>query len=139
MTPSRFLTALLSCPAAGLTVQAQRPPAKPAILDKAMPENVEDLRAIEKQVEKVLEKLIPATVCVRFANSSGSGVIVSAEGHVLTAGHVSGAANRDVILILHDGKVKGKTLGGNHGIDSGMVQIPTRATGRSWRWASRRS
>ncbi len=52
------------------------------------------------------------------------GVIVSKDGYVLTAGHVSGPANRDVAVVFPDGKtVKGKTLGGNHGIDSGMIKI----------------
>jgi serine protease Do len=65
-----------------------------------------------------------ATVGVRIGNSSGSGVIVSEDGYVLTAGHVSGEPGLDVVFILHDGReVKGKTLGANHGIDSGMMKI----------------
>jgi serine protease Do len=97
---------------------------KPAVLDKPAPENVDDLKAIQKQVKEVLEKVVPATVGVRIGNSSGSGVIVTKDGYVLTAGHVSGAANRDVTVIFADGKtVKGKTLGGNHGVDSGLIKI----------------
>jgi serine protease Do len=63
-------------------------------------------------------------VGVRIGGSSGSGVIINKEGYVLTAGHVSGKADRDVTLILHNGKtVKGKTLGSNAGIDSGLIKI----------------
>jgi serine protease Do len=49
---------------------------------------------------------------------------VSKEGHVLTAGHVSGTAGREVTLLLPDGrKLKGKTLGIQLGLDSGLIQI----------------
>jgi serine protease Do len=56
--------------------------------------------------------------------NQGSGVIITEEGLVLTAGHVSGDSDRDVLITLSDGrKIKGKTLGGNRDIDSGMIQI----------------
>jgi serine protease Do len=91
---------------------------------KAIPENVEDLKALQKKVRAVLEKVIPATVGVRSGMASGSAVIVKADGHVLTAGHVSGRPDREVTLILQDGKkLKAKTLGANQGIDSGMIKI----------------
>src|SRR5205809_1086564 len=67
---------------------------------------------------------MPAVVSVRVGQSFGSGVIVSPDGYILTAGHVSGTADRDVVVYLHNGETaKGKTLGGNHGIDSGMIKI----------------
>src|SRR5262249_59962397 len=96
----------------------------PAVLDKVAPENIEELKAIQLQVRKVLEKAIPCTVGVRIGSAQGSGVIVSKDGYVLTAGHVSGEPGRDVVLVLHDGKtVKGKSLGANRIIDSGMIKI----------------
>jgi serine protease Do len=55
---------------------------------------------------------------------AGSGVIVSEDGLVLTAAHVSGDPGKDCILILPDGKrVKGKTLGTDDKLDSGMIKI----------------
>jgi serine protease Do len=96
----------------------------PAAVEKIAPESIEDLRAIQEQVKKVLDKVIPCTVGVVVGNSSGSGVIINSEGYVLTAGHVSGKPDQDCFLILPDGKrVKGKTLGQNKGIDSGMIKI----------------
>jgi serine protease Do len=63
-------------------------------------------------------------VCLRIGNSQGSGVIIDLDGHILTAGHVSGEANRDAVILLADGRrLKGKTLGANNGIDSGLVRI----------------
>src|SRR5262249_14041979 len=85
---------------------------------------IEDLKKIQGQVNKVLPKAIAATVGLRVGAAQGSGVIVSKDGYVLTAGHVSGKNDRDVTVILADGKrVKGKTLGANNGIDSGMIKI----------------
>lgn len=97
---------------------------RPLALDKKMPESVQDLRVIQERVKKVVAKVTPATVGIIIGHNAGSGVIVSKDGYVLTAGHVSGKPNRDVTVILADGRrVKGKTLGSNASIDSGMIQI----------------
>jgi len=96
----------------------------PKVFSKSAPDSVQDLKEIQDHVQKLAKKVMPAVVGVRIGGSSGSGVIVNKEGMVLTAGHVSGAPNRDCQLIMPDGKtLKGKTLGANKGIDSGMIQI----------------
>ncbi len=96
----------------------------PPAVEKIAPESIADLKAIQDQVKKVLEKVIPCTVGIQIGGSSGSGVIVNAEGFILTAGHVSGKPGQACTIILPDGKrVKGKSLGQNRGIDSGMIQI----------------
>lgn len=98
----------------------------PAILENANPRTLDELKEIQEQTRKVLQKVIPATVGLQVGGASGSGVIISEDGYVLTAGHVSGRPDQDVTIILHDGKrVKGKSLGQNKGIDSGMVKITT--------------
>jgi serine protease Do len=95
-----------------------------SVLQKLDPENKDDLKAIQEQVRKILPKAIAATVGIRSGNASGSGVIISKDGYVLTAGHVSAQPNRDVTVIMPDGKtLKAKTLGGDHGIDSGLIKI----------------
>ncbi len=92
--------------------------------DKPAPENLDDLRAIEKQVADVVAKVQKCTVGIRVGGAQGSGVIVSKDGLILTAGHVSGKPDREVQIVFPDGKtVKAKTLGNNAGIDSGMVKI----------------
>jgi serine protease Do len=88
------------------------------------PKTIEELRDIQKQVRGVLEKVSPAVVGLRIGTNSGSGIIVTKDGYVLTAGHVSGQPGRDVAIIFPNGKVvKGITLGAHRGIDSGMVKI----------------
>src|SRR5205085_3383575 len=89
-----------------------------------VPESIEELKALQAAVKKVVEKSTPCTVGVMIGMGAGSGVIVSEDGLVLTAAHVSGEPNKDCTIILPDGtRVKGKTLGTNDKVDSGMIQI----------------
>jgi serine protease Do len=99
----------------------------PAALEKKAPIGVADLKAIQEATKRVLKKCIPATVGLRIGPSAGSGVIVSEDGIILTAGHVSGTPGQDCEVFLSNGKtVKGKTLGRNSRIDSGMIKITTK-------------
>jgi len=118
---SRFVLALLL----GLTLLSSvHAESRPLALDKRLPETVQDLRDIQERVKKVVVKVTPCTVGIIIGHNAGSGVIVSKDGLVLTAGHVSGKADRKVTVILADGRrVKGKTLGANVAIDSGMIRI----------------
>jgi serine protease Do len=116
--------ALLGLAAVGNSGRVRAEEPTKAAAEKPAPENVDDLRAIEKQVAAVVAKVQAATVGVRIGSSQGSGVIVTKDGYVLTAGHVSGKPDREVALIFPDGKtVKGKTLGYNPTIDSGLIKI----------------
>lgn len=104
---------------------------KTALNDQVVPESVEDLKALQEQVKKVVAKCRSATVGIFVGNSAGSGVLIKKEDgfYVLTAGHVSGNADRDCQLVLPTGKrVKGKTLGANNGIDSGLIKVMDKAS-----------
>src|SRR5262245_40830675 len=104
-------------------------PAPPPAVTKTLPESIEDLKAFQKQVREVIDKVIPCTVCLQVGGASGSGVIVSEDGLILTAGHVSGEPGRKIKIILHDGRrVDGITLGRWSQIDSGMAQITSDGT-----------
>ncbi len=95
-----------------------------AIEKNATPASIDELRAMEEHTQKVLQKVIPAVVGVRVGQGQGSGVIVSEEGFILTAGHVSGKPGQFAEIVLSDGtKLRAKTLGQDKGIDSGMVKI----------------
>lgn len=105
-------------------------PTVPTSVTKTQPESVDDLKSFQKHVRDVIDKVIPTTVCLQVGMSSGSGVIVSKDGLVLTAGHVSGEPGKKITIIMHDGeKVDGITLGMDPGIDSGLVKITGKLKG----------
>ena len=103
---------------------APQQPAPQQPLEQRAPRSLEDVKALEERVQKVIAKVLPATVGVRIGNSAGSGVIVSEDGLVMTAGHVVGKPGQDVTFFFHDGKTaKGKTLGMFVTADAGMMKI----------------
>ena len=91
---------------------------------RVAPVSKAELRILEERLRRVAAAVLPCTVGVEVGGGSGSGVIVSEDGFVLTAGHVSGTPGRKVMIVLQDGRrVPGKTLGANQGIDSGLIKI----------------
>lgn len=96
----------------------------PDSLRKPLPENLQDLLAIQKRVQSVVSTVTKATVNVRVGGGQGSGVIVSKDGYVLTAAHVSGEPGKPVTIVFPDGKsVAARSLGLNHASDAGLVKI----------------
>ena len=92
--------------------------------DKITPSGIDDLLAIQKKVLAIRDKIRVATVAVKMGRGAGSGVIVSKEGLVLTAGHVSGKPGQKFKVILSDGReFDGVALGNSKKTDSGMIQI----------------
>jgi serine protease Do len=95
-----------------------------AVLKKKYPESVADLRAIQDQVQAVTAIGRAATVGIDIGGAAGSGVVVSADGLVLTAGHVVTEPNLPVTFLFADGRrAWGVTLGLNRVLDSGMMRI----------------
>ncbi len=88
------------------------------------PKNPQELLALEAQVKQVVAKALPCVVGIRIGTEQGSGVLVSEDGLVMTAGHVAGKANQEAVILFHDGKTgKGKTLGVFRSGDAGLVKI----------------
>lgn len=86
---------------------------------------VADLVNLESKVGKVAAKTLPATVALvsEKSGSSGSGVIVSKDGLILTAAHVTQGL-KEVDIYFADGKkYPGKVLGSNFSKDVGMVKM----------------
>ena len=118
-------------PRAGDAISVKAPatiPEPPAALAKPAPESVADLKAIQEQTKAVVKNVMPATVGLELimgdGKSQGSGVIVTKDGLILTAGHVAAEPDKDCVIIFPDGKrAKGRTLGINRTADSGMIQI----------------
>ena len=96
--------------------------------EKECPENYEDLLRIEVQIQKHLSKTKSAVVSLETEDGAGSGVIVSAEGLVLTAAHVIGDRGKKITAILSTGKrVSAVSLGGSVFSDAGMLKIESKA------------
>jgi len=112
-----LLTALLSW---GTTAAA----ARLYVNDKKAPENRKDLDAIQNALTQVLAKSRNATVCIELGEGSGSGVIVAEDGLILTAAHVASGVNKDLTVVLEDGrKLKAVSLGVVADCDAAMVRI----------------
>jgi len=91
---------------------------------QADPKSVADLRKLESAVKKQVQRILPFTVSVRIGGAQGSGVIVTEDGYVLTAAHVTGEPGRNVVIKLADGReVRGKSLGVNRSADAGLIKI----------------
>jgi len=87
--------------------------------------SIGDLVKLEKKVGEVAAKALPATVALvsEKTGSSGSGVIVSKDGLILTAAHV-GQGLKEVDVYFSDGKKYfGKVLGSNYSKDIAMVKM----------------
>ena len=94
------------------------------INDKKAPEDRKDLLAIQTDLQKALPQARAATVCIDLGEGSGSGVIVSEDGLVLTAAHVAQGVKKKVTVIMEDGtRHKAETLGLVADADAAMIRI----------------
>jgi serine protease Do len=91
---------------------------------KKAPESADDIKAIQAALLAAIPKAQESTVCIDLGDGSGSGVIVSPEGLVMTAAHVSTGVGKDVTVILADGtELKAETLGLDSETDAALIQI----------------
>ncbi len=113
-------------PAVPHPAPAYRSDLRPAFT-KSVPTSLGDLRSMEQHVKALAARVSPTVVAVEVGTGSGSGVIISADGLVLSAGHVCGAPDREVRFTFPDGKTaRGKTLGANSDNDTGLMRITDR-------------
>lgn len=87
--------------------------------------SMEELAGLEQSVMEVSKKAAPATVALvsEETGSSGSGILVSKEGLILTAAHVIQGMD-EVDVYFADGKqCRAKVLGANFSKDIGMVRM----------------
>lgn len=98
-----------------------------AVFTKASPSSIADLKAMEQRVEALVALVSPAVVAVEVGSGSGSGVVISPDGLVLTAGHVCGRPDREVRFTFPGGRTAyGKTLGVDPESDTGLMKITDR-------------
>lgn len=90
-------------------------------IGRVTPESLEAFIDLEEQLQDSISSVQDAIVAVN--RGAGGGVIVSPDGYVLTAAHVSGY-DRDVRIRLADGtNYKAKSLGAYRFADAAMVKI----------------
>jgi serine protease Do len=89
------------------------------------------LKRVEAKSQAVAAKVLAATVGIINQGlaggghmGEGSGVCVSEDGIILTAGHVMGAVGAELTVIFPDGRrCNAKALGANFSRDSGVIKI----------------
>ena len=128
--PTNLLLALLaSLSLTGGPLWAQSPDqaAKQPKIEAAP--NVKNFKALQKlnqQIVRLSKEAQPATVCLVAKNGrgAGSGVVVSQDGLILTAAHVTSSMPGEIIVIFPDGTRKeAVSLGADYDRDAAMVQL----------------
>lgn len=101
-----------------------------SVFDKPNPETHHDLLTLQQAVAKVAADVLPATVGIELQpgrsheRAMGSGVVISADGLILTAAHVISEPDRQVIVRFPDGRTaRAVSLGLHTRADGGMVKI----------------
>ena len=109
--------------------------ARPVLAQEAIPPSAADYPDFRRVVQDAKEKVFPAVVYIRVVSedtesgkrvlreSSGSGVIVSPEGHVLTNWHVIEKA-QTVRCLLSDGRhARAEILGSDKDTDLAVIRL----------------
>ncbi|WP_367872161.1 S1C family serine protease [Luteolibacter sp. Populi] len=97
---------------------------RPFINDKKAPDSRHDLDVIQQHVKDTLPAARRATVCIDLGDGTGSGVVVSPEGLILSAAHVTSGVGKEFTVIFEDGrKLKAESLGLVASTDCAMARI----------------
>ena len=120
--------ALALCLIAACCGQADELPAWSPALERIFsgkaPDGAEDLLAMEAYIQALSKKARAATVSIRYGAAHGSGVIISPDGLVLTAAHVTTALNTGARVRMADGReVRAVTLGRHNPLDASMLKL----------------
>ena len=89
-----------------------------------VPKTQEDLENIQDALIRHSSAVRAATVSIKIGEGFGSGVIVDAEGLILTAAHVTAGVEKDLTVILNDGtEYKAVSMGLVSDSDAAMMRI----------------
>lgn len=89
------------------------------------------LLRVQRDVQRMVPQVRPALVAIQSGGGTASGVIISADGLILTAAHVPGAPGKDMRVILEDGSVTtAKSLGLDTTTDAALARLKDR--GKPW-------
>ena len=101
---------------------------RPYVNDQKVPETLEDLKVIQKGVHDNLAAARAATICLQLGkdgkSGSGSGVVVSPDGMIMTAAHVSGGVDKTIKILFEDGtEAEAISLGLDSETDAALCKI----------------
>lgn len=98
--------------------------AGPPTATVAPPKTLDELRTIEVRSRQTVTKRLPCVVAIRLGGGQGSGVIVSRDGYVATAGHLVNKPGEKATFVMADGKTHtGVALGADRNVDSGLMKL----------------
>lgn len=92
--------------------------------EEKVPKGKDDLLSIQHALTENLAHARAATVGIKLEQGFGSGVIVSADGLILTAAHVSGGVEKELTVVTNDGtEYKAVSMGLISNTDAAMMRI----------------
>ena len=82
------------------------------------------LALIQQRVRALLPKVSPAVVGLELRGGAGTGVVISPEGLILSAGHVTMEPGLNIKAVFTDGRtLEAETLGASYFSDAGMAKL----------------
>ena len=82
-----------------------------------------DLASLQAQIQKTIDEVRPAVVRITGRGSAFSGVIISPEGHVLSAAHAVAPGGRYQILLPNGKRMRGTGKGSNSKTDAALIML----------------
>ena len=82
-----------------------------------------DVSDLQGEIHQTIRSVQPAVVAIRGTRSAFSGVIVSPDGHVLSAGHAVKPGSRYQVILPDGRRFRARGKGSNPKLDCALVQI----------------
>lgn len=82
-----------------------------------------DIETVQEEIYTTIDRVRPAVVSLNGGGTAFSGVIVSAEGHVLSAGHAVAPGTRYRITLTDGRRLRGIGKGSNTRNDCALIKI----------------
>lgn len=92
-------------------------------VDRITPTTVEQAKRLQAAVERLIQHVRPAVVGLQIGQAGGSGTLISPDGWIMTAAHVTNSVNARCDVFLADGtRLPGRTMGMNRQADYSLVK-----------------
>ena len=91
---------------------------------KSQTVSLDEFKQIQKQLKTLLPQAKKTTVGILSNGASGSGVLVSEDGYILSAAHISSTPNSYIKVFMPDGRIyEAESLGRHPKADLGLIKI----------------